>query len=668
MTILKIELQSALCAADGDGHASVIDTDICTDEFGIPYIPARRLKGCLREAADYIGITDTQKDALFGKSGSQKSGSLLLTDALIPKHDALVKELKTNKQKADAVTRLFTDIRAATAISEDGCVEANTLRFVRVVNQKQPWDLQKNLTFCANVSEIDDAEMRSVLEKCCKALRHIGFKRTRGFGVVKCTLETDNTKSALAYSIPKYENGKKYRISYAVKNISDLMLAGRGAGETQSFISGTAVRGLLAEQYLKQHDADAEFARKFLSGAVTFSNLYISDEAFKEYLPVPAFFGKNKMEEHSTIQNLLFLKQEKIPDYKPLKEGYLSAESELLKAKTKTVYHISNVSKNKESEKEKALLYTQTCLQKGQYFRGCIEADGADAAEFVKLLTETELRFGRSKTAQYSLCSLCALDVEELIPKTVQPVKYAAFVLESDVLLTDAFGGQTVQAADLVSALELDMDKLHQRSCLKYRTVMGYNALMNLQKPHQRAFAAGSVLIFETDGNKTLPTELRIGSRQNEGFGRIRVCDAEKFLADSKPLRRSAAETATSEATKLHALLLQKQQDEEMRLEAFEYAMNEENQKKFRDLTAAFVGRVTLMIEEADSLINLLARIDSIKNEKKKNVARNLVNNANPEHYQKELGFERARAYLLDIFTLAKYTLKKETQKGGKTE
>lgn len=662
MTILKIELRSALCAADGDGHASVIDTDICTDEFGIPYIPARRLKGCLREAADYIGIDNEKIEKLFGKSGSRKSGLLLLTDAVLPNHDALVKELKANKQKSDAVTRLFTDIRAATAISKEGCVEAETLRFVRVVNQKQPWNFKENLIFCANVSEIDDAEMRSVLEKCCKALRHIGFKRTRGFGAVKCTLEPVSSKSASAYSVPKCENGKQYRISYAVKNISDLMLGGRGAGETQSFISGTAVRGLLAEQYLKQHDADAEFARKFLSGAVTFSNLYISDEAFKEYLPVPAFFGKNKMEAQNTIRNLLFLEQKKVSDYKPLKEGYLSAASELLKAKTKTVYHISNVGK------EQALLYTQTCLQKGQYFRGCIEADGADAAEIVKLLTETELRFGRSKTAQYSLCSLCTLDVEEITPKTVQPVKYAAFVLESDVLLTDAFGGQTVQAADLASALGLDISKLHQRSCLKHRTVMGYNTLMNLQKPHQRAFAAGSVLIFETDGNKTFPTELRIGSRQNEGFGRIRVCDAEKFLADSKPLCRSEQQTAASEATKLHALLLQKQQDAEMRLEAFKKAMNEENQKKFRDLTAAFVGRVTLMIEEADSLTDLNNRIDSIKNEKKRDTAKDLVTIAKPEHYQKEMEFERAREYLLDIFTLAKYTLKKETQKGGKTE
>lgn len=45
---IKIELLSDMCVSDGGIYNSAIDTDICYDEYGFPYIPAKRLKGCLR--------------------------------------------------------------------------------------------------------------------------------------------------------------------------------------------------------------------------------------------------------------------------------------------------------------------------------------------------------------------------------------------------------------------------------------------------------------------------------------------------------------------------------------------------------------------------------------------------------------------------------------------
>ena len=48
---IKIELLSDMCVSDGGIYNSAIDTDICYDEYGFPYIPAKRLKGCLRECA-----------------------------------------------------------------------------------------------------------------------------------------------------------------------------------------------------------------------------------------------------------------------------------------------------------------------------------------------------------------------------------------------------------------------------------------------------------------------------------------------------------------------------------------------------------------------------------------------------------------------------------------
>lgn len=70
--LLTITLCSDLCAGSGYAYAGVIDSDICYDDFGLPYIPAKRLKGCMRESAqsilyDFISQEDVEK--LFGAAG-----------------------------------------------------------------------------------------------------------------------------------------------------------------------------------------------------------------------------------------------------------------------------------------------------------------------------------------------------------------------------------------------------------------------------------------------------------------------------------------------------------------------------------------------------------------------------------------------------------------------
>ncbi|MDR2940153.1 MAG: hypothetical protein LBV08_07530, partial [Clostridiales bacterium] len=47
--VIRVELISDLCPASGNGFAGVVDTDVCFDGLGLPYIPGKRLKGCLRE-------------------------------------------------------------------------------------------------------------------------------------------------------------------------------------------------------------------------------------------------------------------------------------------------------------------------------------------------------------------------------------------------------------------------------------------------------------------------------------------------------------------------------------------------------------------------------------------------------------------------------------------
>ena len=59
--ILKIRLKSDLCAGSGYSFAGIVDSDVCYNQNGFPYILGRRIKGCLREAAELIEAEDIDK-------------------------------------------------------------------------------------------------------------------------------------------------------------------------------------------------------------------------------------------------------------------------------------------------------------------------------------------------------------------------------------------------------------------------------------------------------------------------------------------------------------------------------------------------------------------------------------------------------------------------------
>ncbi|MGN0605988.1 MAG: RAMP superfamily CRISPR-associated protein [Oscillospiraceae bacterium] len=645
--ILKIELKSDLCTADGDGFGSVIDTDICVTDMGIPYIPARRIKGCMKEAAEYIAADKEIIKKIFGITGNDKSGSLRISDALIENADALEYEISKIKEKkpfyAEETTRLFTQIKAATAVEESGKAMENSLRFMRVVNRYAPWDKEKNLVFCAE-AEIDE-EYEKQLERICKALRHIGYKRNRGFGVVKCTIEnaSDNKEK---FKIPVCEKGKKYILSYAVKNKSDLMLTGKGANETQSFISGSSVMGLLGSEYLKTGEVNQEFRNIFMNEDVKFSNLYITDENLNEYIPVTGNFAKDKTDETKTIHNTATEPKSDKLILKPLKDGYITyTDGKLVNIKplTKTVYH--------NAVNTDAGLYTQVCIESGQYFRGSITGDGEYINILANLLVNADIRFGRSKTAQYSSCSLEAVSVNEVKPEKIKADKIM-FALESDVILEEA-GFKCL--LDALGIEKSDVDE--NSSALKYCTVTGFNTVNRLKKPHVRALAKGSVIICKT--SKEYQNVIYIGERQNEGFGKVRVFDAYKFLADSIRLTKNNS-SCSIDTSKIDKMLEKNNEWEDMRIRALNYA--ESKIKEIKKLNASAIGRLTLMLNESNDYYDFIKRIESIKTESTQKNALNIIKNSESEHELKNLGWAGQKEYLNIILTIAKYYKKQEVK------
>lgn len=196
-TIL-IKLESHCLLGSGEGWGSVIDTDIVFDRIGLPYFPARRLKGCLRESAlevlEMLEGTGLKKfdhhimEATFGRPGACEGADVIFSNLLLPNYKEIVSWLRWGFQELngllspETIVTAFTSLRQQTSITREGIAEDGSLRTCRV--------LKSGLTFTGSIIlKSENREILNLLALSCANLRYVGTMRTRGYGRVKCSLK-----------------------------------------------------------------------------------------------------------------------------------------------------------------------------------------------------------------------------------------------------------------------------------------------------------------------------------------------------------------------------------------------------------------------------------------------------------------------------------------------
>lgn len=640
MSKIFITLRSDLCAAGGDGFSSVIDTDVSYDKYGFPVIGARRLKGCLRDAAKLIGMGSV--DEIFGTAGSDKNGSLKISDAHIKGYEELKREAVSSGLNAEEVISLFSYTRASTRIENDTAMD-NSLRFTRVVKHYSP--LTNDETVFEAEADIDE-KYKDDLSDICRALRNIGYKRNRGYGAVKCRFEFE--KSLTRPNEKVSITGENASITYLIRLRDNVMLPSSASDETADFIPGTSVLGFFANEYLKTAPADEKFEDIFLKNNVSFSNLCISDEDMKEYFPAPVILGKIKGEEGAF--NIVTYSNEDGKIIKPVKSGYSCFDSVIKKPLTETVYH--------HTRGEEANLYTQTSLCSDQYFRGTITGRSEYIKPIYDILTHSTLRFGRSKTAQYSACELVRAEVSSSSEsiKRIRAGERFIVLLLSDVLISDGTGGYDISVQGLQNAvghgiekLECDRGEKIKRSALRYRIIAGYNSKWNIQKPQIRTVAAGSTLVFRAVSDMKLPAVFTVGAKTGEGFGRIMICRPEDFAERSVKAQKQLNINAKN--GELCRLISRNKAVEDMRSEAVKFVAS-----FGKKMNPAQIGRYAMMAKQAEDLREFKAMTSKIKSNKSNAFINDVINKSKAEHYRDDLW----REYMLTILTLMKYSNREE--------
>lgn len=468
--IIRIELLSDLCAGSGYSYAGVIDSDVVADRYGFPYIPARRIKGCMLEAARMIKALPEIKDSiapLFGIRGDERPGALTIGNAYIEDYPNLVKALQIHndtegqdKISKEMLLQQFTSVRAQTAIDASGSANDNTLRFIRVVNQTYPWS-NEHMVFCAEVTYPET--YKEALRNILKATRSIGMDRNRGLGNVHCTLASDNKGDTAirqsGESVSSLWDGRIVRLAdgraeihYTLTNVEPLMISQDQDNVSETYIPGRMVLGALAAGYIADHDLKAKeqvsedptFRDLFLNGKKTqYLNAYITDDAGHRCIPVPAYIRQLKKSTNLVNYERMWKRPQR---YKG------DAEEELTdwgvdggnqpKALTGKYCFINEQHKVGITETERQLtyhhrhgdvqLYSHLEIAEGQHFAGIIRvSDMNHARELVRIL-ERGLQIGKSRSAQYGKCVLAGRIVEGQ-PSPCQPITVAK---ETDILVS----------------------------------------------------------------------------------------------------------------------------------------------------------------------------------------------------------------------------------------
>lgn len=202
---LKLELQSDTLIGSGEGWGANIDSDIIFDDIGLPYIPAKRVKGCLKESAieivemfenseiKFASTGDIEK--LFGKPGQMHSSMLSFSNCYLSAYESNRKWLEWLKEEyhelisKEIILSTFTVTRQQTAIANNGIAKDHSLRTKRV--------LKKGISFMGKIESSNMMEDRLLcfLALIVSNLRYMGTNRNRGFGCISCSLLDENKVS-----------------------------------------------------------------------------------------------------------------------------------------------------------------------------------------------------------------------------------------------------------------------------------------------------------------------------------------------------------------------------------------------------------------------------------------------------------------------------------------
>lgn len=562
---LKIELKSDFCTATGENVPGMLNSKTAL-EYGIPYIPAKRIKGCLleagREMADNGIIKMDTLYRIFGRPGMEYAVGIHIGDGHLNSVPSYLFEQenaeqimigdykrlrKTIKERSDIKDTLLEDIftrkRTRTALAkETGIAKEHSLRTVQVV--------PSGIVFSSQLEGELSPDEEKVLLLCVKGLRHMGIGITRGMGEVRCSLErvqyekTNSTKENRLL-LKKLSPEAEVTLSYEIELESPVVISDfQDDGPSQ--IPATAISGAIAGIYIKKHSLgakaheDKNFRRIFLRDGVQFGNAFFKKDGI-EYVPAPKAFAIPKSDgtiwfnimadqenlRRKNISNQIFLEKNSLYLSSPQKEIHFHHA----RPADRGIAHALN-DRAEDTSAPTGQFFQYTALSKGQTFAGTWIGKVKDIQELVECLEENQyhLLLGKSKTAEYGNCRVRILwDTlsNEQDKHSVSGREWLIWLLSPLIYRDHRNGAYETGSRPLLRQMNerLGCNIELKDSICGYTVINGYNSKWRLPAVSIPSLSAGSSFYIKTDRdvNSWEIESMRWGMLTGKGCGQIKA-------------------------------------------------------------------------------------------------------------------------------------------------
>lgn len=522
--IISIKLLSDLCCYSGEVYNTTVDTDVVYDDYGLPYIPAKRLKGCIREAALELyemGLMP-HYNAIFGKEGSDAS-AFTISNARLENYDAKVKELK-QFEKTDFVNQqnvlsLYTYLRTQTAVDANtGTAIENSLRTLRV--------LKKGLIFYADVDLENNAYVKE-FKNAVSMVKHMGVSRTRGLGLVE--LKVKNVSGASVKHVLFKENELKNEnmISYTIHLKSPLICksAQGNQAKTEDYIAGSKVLGLIARSM-------GNGVYQKIMNDIVVSNAYVSLNGNRS-LPGRNSLQKIKNQSYvdgkMDIVDMMYFKNDNDKEQRtPANIDYMSDQNEVLSVEKQISYHHQRPSDKSigRATSREGQFYQLASICEAQTFKGFIYANRETAKQIMDAVSKLgQVRMGYGRNSEFGQIDFTLDSVEDARNKETL-IHDADLLLASDVILYNDNGMLVADVNVLKDYLNsyFGVDDIEIESpFLSYNAIGGFNVTWRRKKQIFSALSKSSCMKIHSDtGFKaSYNHSYFVGERVSEGFGEI---------------------------------------------------------------------------------------------------------------------------------------------------
>lgn len=547
MNYIRVELLSDTCFSSGEVYNSAVDTDVFRDENGIPVIGGKRLKGCIREAAEELRDWGYMIDVegIFG-SKYDRNSAIHISDARPEQYDQYISELSVRNDPMlvhpSRVLDAFTYIRTQTAVDQEGIADRNTLRSIRVI--------KKGLVFFAPVefrcSDEKKHEYEDQMVKICKAVRHMGLNRTRGTGSVKVSFEMDIPEifkdRKPEFITAECQEGISYsRLDYMLYLHSAVLCKSAAGGQTVCcpYIEGAKILGMIAEAYKTEGKGNEEFAELTKDQSLICSNAYISDGK-KRFEPADAslFVVKDDpLQGRCKAVDMGELKDDEIEKLSPLGDKFICynrQQAEEKKVDMEIRYHHSRpadksighvVSSDSDNQ-----MYQIESISAGQTFTGYILGSSDQIRKICELFEKrNHYRIGYNRSAEYGEVSIHVAGLSENNEiEEGDSVDRFLLRLNSPAILRRENGMVSPDEEMILGQLKrkLDLPNLTiEKRFLRFTEIGGYNVTWNARKPSVPVFDKGTAFVMRSPVPVCLEkiNRIWIGERNMEGYGEIRA-------------------------------------------------------------------------------------------------------------------------------------------------